>query len=139
MIKITADTNVLISATFWKGSSHKIMEMVERKELILILSHAIIEEYEGVLHYDEIQKKIKHRNLEMHLTIQKIISLSKIVEPSEEIKIVEDDPDDNAIVECAVEGNVDYILSQDKHLLNLGEFRKIKIVNPENFLKEVRR
>jgi len=51
--------------------------------------------------------------------------------------VVEDDPDDDAILECAVEGNVDFIISQDKHLLKLKEFRRIPILKPEDFLTKV--
>ena len=137
MKKITVDTNVLVSATFWSGASHKIIEKVEEKKLTLILSPAIIKEYAEVLEYDEIQEKIKHKNLEMKMTVQKIVALSTIGEPTEEIQMVEDDPDDDAILECAVEGNIDFIISQDKHLLKLKEFRRIPILKPEDFLTKV--
>ena len=56
-----------------------------------------------------------------------------IVEPTEKILIVKDDPKDNIFIETAVGGNVDYIVSQDNHLLKLKEFRGIKIVTPEEF------
>ena len=59
MIRITLDINVLISATFWDGASKKIIDKVENKELILVLSEPILEEYFRVLNYDEIQQKIK--------------------------------------------------------------------------------
>jgi predicted nucleic acid-binding protein len=40
-------------------------------------------------------------------------------------------------LECATEGKVDFIISKDKHLLNLKEFRGIKIINPSDFLKSL--
>ena len=136
MRRITVDTNVLVSATFWKGASHRIMELVEDKEISLVLSPAIIEEYAEVLEYEEIQEKIKKKNLEMRMTVQKIVAMSIIVEPTEKIKVVVDDPDDDMVIECAIEGNVDYIISQDKHLLKLGKFRNIPIYTPEDFLEK---
>ena len=48
---------------------------------------------------------------------------------------MKDDPNDNLFVETAVAGNADYIVSQDKHLLKLKEFKKIKIITPEEFKK----
>jgi predicted nucleic acid-binding protein len=54
-MKITVDTNVLISATFWYGDSYRIIEAVEHKKLTLVLSENIIEEYRAVLGYEEIQ------------------------------------------------------------------------------------
>ena len=59
-MKITSDTNTLISATFWYGDSFRIITMVENKKLDLILSKSIIKEFFGVLHYNELQEKIKH-------------------------------------------------------------------------------
>ena len=85
-MKITLDTNVLISATFWHGDSEKIIEKVEGKDIELILSKEIIEEFARVLRYKEIQEKVKNKNLEMKMTVEKIISISKIVEPIERLK-----------------------------------------------------
>ena len=64
-----------------------------------------------------------------------IIRNSIIVEPKEKIVIVKDDPKDNIFIETAVAGDVDYIVSQDNHLLKLKEFRGIKIITPEEFNK----
>ena len=82
-MKITVDTNVLISATFWYGSSNEIIEKVENKEIALILSKEIIEEFSNVLDYEEIQEKIKDKNLEMKKTVEKIVSISTIIEPTQ--------------------------------------------------------
>jgi len=49
--------------------------------------------------------------------------------------ILKEDPNDNIIIDCAFEGKVDFIVSQDKPLLKLGEFQGIRIVSPEEFLR----
>ena len=135
-MKITADTNTLISATFWSGSSDKIISKVEVKEIELILSNGIIKEYGEVLNYKEIQDKIKDKKLEMKRTVGKIISMSKIVVPKEKLAIVKNDPDDNIILECAKAGNVDFIISNDKHLLKLKKFENIPILTPDEFVEK---
>src|SRR3989338_9547108 len=132
-MRITLDTNILISAAFWYGYSHKIVEKVEKKELELILSDEIIKEFEEVLNYKEIQDKIKNKNLEMKLTVEKIRFISKIIEPKIKLDIVKDDSDDNKILECAKEGTVDFIITNDNHLLKLKEFENIEIMKPEDF------
>ena len=134
-MKVTVDTNILISSTFWGGDSDKILKKVERGELELILSEDILDEFLKVLDYEEIKKKIENKNLEMRRAMEKIVSISTIVVPLRKLDVVEDDPDDNKILECAVEGDVDYLISQDKHLLNIGEYEGIKIISPEEFLK----
>ena len=60
-MKITVDTNVLVSATFWYGASDKIISKIEAKQIQLILSKEIIEEYADALDYKEIQDKIKEQ------------------------------------------------------------------------------
>jgi len=137
-MKITLDTNVLISATFWYGSSNKIVELVENNKIDIILSKEILKEYTEVLDYKEIQDKIKNKNLEMKYSIQKIISLSTIVKPRIKINIIKDDKADNRILECAKEGKVNYIISQDKHLLKLGKFENIDILKPDEFLRKIK-
>lgn len=133
-MKITVDTNVLISATFWRGDSCVILEMVEKKEIELVITKEIIEEFTKVLGYKEIQDKIKNKYLEMMRTIEKIISISTIVDSTEKLDIVKEDMEDNKILECAKAGKVDYIISSDNHLLKLKDFDKIKIVSPREFL-----
>ena len=134
-MKVVLDTNVLISATFWPGNSYKIIKKVERGEIELFLSLEILKEFSEVLSYEEIQKKIKIKNLYVNYSIEKLVSISKIIFPKEKINIIKEDPSDNKFLECAYEGKVDYIISKDKHILRLKEFKNIKIVTPEEFLK----
>jgi len=50
------------------------------------------------------------------------------------INVIEDDPDDNKVLECAIAGNVDCIVTNDKHLLKLKEYNGIKILTPDEFV-----
>jgi len=135
MIRITVDTNVLVSATFWSGDSDKIIELVELGKFELVLSTAVIKEFSDVLEYEEIQKKIANKNLIMKRTVEKLITLSTIIAPKTKLDVVKEDPSDNKILECAVDGNVDYLISQDNHLLKISEYKKIRILSPKEFLK----
>ena len=135
MIRITLDTNVLISATLWNGSSAKIIDKVENKEIILVLSEQILEEYYRVLEYDEIKEKIKNKGLEMKQSVLRISTISEIVEVKSKIDLIKEDPSDNKFVECAVDGKVCYIVSKDNHLLKFKKYNGIKIITPDEFLK----
>jgi len=53
------------------------------------------------------------------------------VNPQTKIKAVKDDPDDDIIIECALESKSKYLITYDKHLLNLKEFRGIRVIKPE--------
>jgi len=132
--KIVPDTNVLVSATFWTGDSFKILDLVDKNKIKCILSKEIIEEYTKVISREKIIEKIENKNLIISKVIQRILTISTIVEPKQQFKIVED-PDDNKFLETAVEGKANYIISQDKHLLKLKQFKEIKIITPKEFLK----
>ncbi|MBS3174881.1 putative toxin-antitoxin system toxin component, PIN family [Candidatus Woesearchaeota archaeon] len=134
-MKITVDTNILISATFWNGDSQKIIELVEENKVILVLSKEILKEYAEVLQYKDIQEKVEKHKLALKHSILKIAQISTIVEPHQKLSIIKEDPDDNIILECALEGKVDYIISQDKHLLKFNGFEGIKILTPKDFLQ----
>ena len=133
-MRVTLDTNVLISATFWKGDSDRIIELAEHGKIELILSPAIIEEFLKVLDYKEIQEKIVGKNLRMRRPIEKIISIAAIVIPKRLIDIVKEDPADNKIFECAIEGKAGFVVSQDKHLLRISEYGGVKVVSPRELL-----
>ncbi|MFH0836744.1 MAG: putative toxin-antitoxin system toxin component, PIN family [Candidatus Aenigmatarchaeota archaeon] len=133
MIKVTLDTNVLVSGTFWTGNSYRILNLIDHGEIVSIFSIVIIDEYVRIVESDELLNKIEEKKLMIVKNIQKIFNNSIIVEPTQKINITED-PDDNKIIECALEGNVNFIISQDNHLLKLKEFRGIRIVTPEEFL-----
>ena len=134
MIRVTVDTNVLVSATFWYSASYRIIELVEQGKVELVLSEAIIQEFSAVLEYEEIKKKIVNKGLLMLRTVEKLVSMSKIVVPTIKIAVVKEDPDDDKILECAVAGDVNYLISKDNHLLRIVKYGKIKIVSPEEFL-----
>jgi uncharacterized protein len=60
--------------------------------------------------------------------------VARLVEPTESLHVVEADPTDDRIVECAVAADAEVILSGDKHLLALGNFREIPIQRVGEFL-----
>lgn len=61
-------------------------------------------------------------------------SFAVLVEPGEPISVIADDPSDNMLIEAAVTGCCDYVVSGDPHLLRLGEYRGIQILTPAAFL-----
>ncbi|MBI5227726.1 putative toxin-antitoxin system toxin component, PIN family [Candidatus Micrarchaeota archaeon] len=135
-MKVVLDTNVLISGTFWSGEAFSILQFLEQKKFQCFLSQEILNEYNKVLRSDEIIEKVEEKHLAIKSSAIKAIELVQIVTPKRKIAAVKDDPDDNKIIECAVEAKVDFIVTYDSHhLLKLKEFEGIKIISPSEFLK----
>jgi predicted nucleic acid-binding protein len=61
--------------------------------------------------------------------------IASYVSPDTTLDVVKEDPDDNRILECAVEAESDFIVTGDKHLLRMGVFRQLRIVTPAEFLQ----
>jgi len=130
-MKVVLDTNIFISGIFWKGSSNKVITNWRKGKFALVTSLEAVSEIIKVLK----DFKIKLSDEMIREWIDLIVRNSIIIEPKEKIAIVKDDPKDNIFIETAVAGNVNYIVSQDNHLLKLNEFRGIKIITPEEFNK----
>lgn len=138
-MKITADTNVLISASFWFGNPLRIIRYAEEGKIELVLSKEILGEFEDIIgKEDKFGLKLKGIGKTVGDVIAKMASISRMVETQGSLNVITEDPDDNRILECATAGRADYIVSGDNHLLNLREYKGIKIVTPSRMLEIIK-
>ena len=135
VLKVVIDTNILVSAILNpKGAPGKLVEAWFKNRFVVVTSQFLLQEIRRVLHYKQIQK-IKHiTEDEIHKFINDIINTSQLVEIDSVIDDVKEDITDNEVLATAIDGQATYIVSGDHHLLDLGEFRGIKIVKPAEFL-----
>ncbi len=130
MLKVVIDTNVFVSS-FYGGKPRKIIDLWKKGELTVGLSNPIIEEYIFVLKRFG-QKDVK--NLKELLSLFKLTYNSLYIANPPHLNIEIEDEDDKKFIECAVALNCEYIISGDKHLLNLKNYYEIKILSPNEFL-----
>ncbi len=131
LLRAVFDSNALISAFRFPGSiSEKAFTLCLSGAVTLVASPAILEEVEEVL-----RRKFKLDAKEAGAVAAFIRDASECVQPQVSIDAVKADPDDNAILECAVWGEADYIVTGDKtHLWPLDPFRGIRILGPRAFI-----
>ncbi len=135
-MKIVLDTNVWLSGIFWYGEASKIIEKAEKKNVQIFISEEILSEIANVLNKEsKFQKYILNLRLSIEDLLRTILSISTLIETKTKLDIIKSDPKDNIILEAALEGKVEYIVSYDNHILNMIEFRGIKIINPGEFLR----
>jgi uncharacterized protein len=128
--KVFLDTNILISALGWGGKPRALLKKCISGELELITSSNQIEELRRVMNYP----KFSFTSDQKETFISIILEIATLVEITGTLDVIEKDPDDNAMIETAVVGAVDYAISGDPHLLNLKEYGGIKIVTASEFL-----
>ncbi|MBS3905491.1 MAG: putative toxin-antitoxin system toxin component, PIN family [Syntrophaceae bacterium] len=73
----------------------------------------------------------------VQVILTELIGISDFVNPSKTLSVVSEDAEDNRILECALEAKANYIVTGDIHLLKLGGYRDIKILNAVAFLEEI--
>ena len=133
--KVVLDSNVFISALVFGGKPREILDLAIRGRIEIAVSDDILEEIRGVLEGTKFQFSKRFVNA---LT-REIEDLADAVEPKERIGVVREDPEDNRVLECAVASGASVIVSGDSHLLALQNFGKIRIMNPDGFLRQPRK
>ncbi len=133
-MRVVLDTNVIVSGTFWSGPSFKIISLVDQEIISMVVSYSILQEYNKIIHSEEILDKTSKDQQARINAMLKVINKSILVDPKEKVNIIKDDPDDNKFIEAAIEGKANFIISQDKHLLSIKKFQNITILSPQEFL-----
>ena len=129
--KVVIDTNVFVSGLNFKGKLREILDLIWKEEIKVCISLFILRELEKVL--EEVFGWDKER---IGSTVERIKDKTIEVQPKVKISVIKEKNDDNRILECAVEGNAQYIVSGDKHhLLPLSEYQGINILSPAEFLE----
>lgn len=129
-LKVVFDTNIFVMAAGMPGGYVDYwldMATPPGNRFKLYTSPAILaevqEKLEGKLLFD--------RSLAVEY-INRIKGVTTVVNPTQKLNVVQSDPDDNIILECAVEVRADIIVSADKDLLKLKEYEGIQIQHPTN-------
>lgn len=128
--RVVLDSNVIVSGLGWSGAPARILDAALDGQLVLVTSPPLLAELRRVLGYPKLAKVLGGA--------QQIVDLveanSVVVIPARVIAAVSDESD-NRVLEAAVEGAADYIVSGDDHLLGLGSFQRIPVMAPREFLK----
>ena len=129
-MKLVFDTNIFISTlVFPKSTAAKALTRIIEGHDRLIISKPIIDELLGVL----ARKFSRDREALAQVAVM-ITEIGDIVKPRGKIKLLKDEPD-NRILECAVAGKVDAIVTGDHAFLAINEYKGIKIISLKDYLE----
>jgi len=131
-MKVVLDTNVLVSALIKAGKPRELMLKIAEEKIQLVLSRGILEEFLEVANDKKVRRYVEEEDIVAFLRV--VGSIAKMVRVRSKFKVVKEDPEDDIILRTAYDSKADYIVSGDKHLLSLGEFRGTKIVTVNDML-----
>lgn len=130
MIRIVLDSNVIVSALVFGGIPRAILEMAESGRCEFFYSEPLQSEVHRVL-----AEKFDWPPTLLREVLPIVWSMGQKVAPHITIHAVPGDPDDNRILECAIEANAQVVISGDRHLLSLEKYKSILIVTPRQFFE----
>jgi putative PIN family toxin of toxin-antitoxin system len=129
MVRAVIDTNVLVSALIHDGKPRKlVLELLDKHTVVL--SRQLLAEFADVIGRD----KFPVKNTQAERFLSSLVKMTKIVPDNPLFKAVSEDPDDDVVLNTAYAGKADYIITGDRHLLTLNQFKKAKIVSVNQML-----
>ena len=128
-MRVTFDSNVFVSALNYPGTPARILELAAVDAFRLQVSAEILDETMGIL-----ANKFRWPAQDITEAHAVLSSISQRVVPHVHLDLVERDPDDNRILECAQSSGSDYIVTGDKDLLDLRQHASARILRPTEFL-----
>ena len=130
MIRVVADTNIYVSAFMFGGLPGLFLDLAFQRAFTLLISPALLDELD-----EKLRGKFEVKLEDAALIRRNLESIAELVEPNFVLKVVRSDPDDDRVLECAVAGNADFVVSGDRHLLQLGSYEATAIVTVRKFLE----
>ena len=143
ILRVVLDTNQFVSALLNpEGPAFEIFKasgLEGEQKYELVISDEILSEFKRVLSYPRIQKLHKWSKEKVEIFITLLKEIAHIDESQSRERIVIEDPDDDKFFHLAIKTGAQYIVSRDIHLLNVKEFRGVRVLKPEVFLSALKR
>ena len=131
VIRVVLDTNVLVSGLLFGGIPGKLLDLWKTGKIRLIMSREMLDEFLRVLAYP----KLRLSEEEIHyLLYVEVLPHVQMVKVHTGPILIPADPSDDMFLHCAVAAGAKYIISGDRHLLQLKSHKRIKILSPAEFL-----
>jgi putative PIN family toxin of toxin-antitoxin system len=135
MKQAVIDTNVLIRALINPlGAAAPVVVRLREGKYLLIYSEWLLNELQEKIVEPQIKVKYKLTDQAINDLLDLIERVGQKVNPTRTIKVCRD-ADDNHVIEAAIEGEADYIVTYDKDLLDLKSFESVRMITPREFLE----
>ena len=137
MTRTVPDTNIVISGLLWRGKPRQILDAARDGIIELCTSPVLLEELEDVLSREKFARRLAAANATVQDLVSGYRALATVIEaePIEPVILV--DPDDDAVLACALSADAEIIVSGDSDLLDLKEHKGIRILTATEFLAEL--
>lgn len=136
-MRVVLDTNVVVSALLWGGTPERLIELASEGEPTLVTSNALLAELAEILDRQKFGAKLKEQKTSPAEVVALYAQLAEVIEAASIDEAALRDPDDAAVLACALAARADAIVSGDHDLVSLGIFREIPILSPADCLQRI--
>lgn len=133
-MRVVADTNIWVSGLLWRGAPWELLRLAEAGEVTLCMTPDALAELAEVLSYERLQPRLEELGVTLAELIGYVANLALMLEVQSAAPIVIADPDDDVFLRCADGAEAAYVVSGDRHLLDLDEYAGIPIITIKDFL-----
>jgi len=133
-VRVVADTNIIISGLLWRGAPRRLLDAARAGKIDLFASAVLLAELQETLQRDKFAERLERAGVTPRQLVVGYAALATLVRPAAISPTILDDPDDDAVLACAVAAQTQVIASGDSHLLNLKEFQGISILTVNELL-----
>lgn len=132
MIRVVADTNIFISALMFGGLPGTFLDLALVNSFQLVTSPVLLDELD-----EKLRGKFEVSPTDAALIRLRLEASALVITTAFSLAVIKDDPDDDRVLECAVAGKADYVVSGDRHLLKLGTYEGIPIMTARQFMDAI--
>jgi putative PIN family toxin of toxin-antitoxin system len=135
-MKVVLDTNTVISGLFWKGAPRQLLDLARDGLIALFASPQLLAELAEVLNREKFSARLALAQVTVDEVVYGYAALARVVRSRPVKPVIKVDPSDDQVLACAKTAKADFIVSGDRHLLDLGEFEGIRIVPVGKLLEQ---
>ena len=140
MLKAVLDTNLFVSGLLTtNGNPAKILNRWKAGSFDLVISLPILKEIERVFLYPKVRRRLSWTDARINEFLLGLAQFGIMVSGESRVNVIKEDPTDNKYLACAQEGQADYIVTGDQHLLKESGYKGTKIITPKEFLDVLRK
>jgi putative PIN family toxin of toxin-antitoxin system len=136
-MRVVADTNIVISGLLWRGYPHQILNSAREGAIDLFTTAVLLAELEDVLSREKFAERLEAAGINNHDLVLGYAALASVIEPITIEPVILADPDDDAVLACALAGRCEVIVSGDSHLLDVRRHQGIRIITAAELVLEI--
>ena len=136
-MRVVLDTNILVSGLLWSGPPRQVLGAARRDEIQLFTTQILLDELAEVLGREKFAARLEQAGVSSDTLVTGFKALANLINPQNIPPTILDDPDDDAVLACAVAAKAQAIVSGDNHLLKLADFSNIPILTATDLLKQL--